>query len=221
MIYFTKDLIKFLKELEKNNNRDWFNENKPRYIKSVKEPFEHYIGDLIEAMSPHFESLSITPKESIFRIYRDVRFSKDKRPYKNHISAVVNPGGRKALTQPGIYTEISANHMRVYSGMYQLETKELKNLRSHIAHNLDEFDALISDRKFVNTFGEIRGEKNKVIPKEFREDAETQPLIYNKQFYYFAEWPPEEVLNEKLIKKVVDAYLVAQPLSEFLYEGIH
>lgn len=221
MTYFTKDLIKFLKDLEKNNNRDWFNENKERYIKSAKEPFEVFIGDLIEAMSPHFESLAITPKEAIFRIYRDVRFSKDKKPYKVQVSGLVNPGGRKSMTMPGVYVEISPNHMRAYSGLYQLDSKQLKNLRSHITHNLDEFNALIADKKFKKVYGEIRGEQNKVIPKEFREDAESQPLIYNKQFYYFTEWPPEIVLDDKLVKKVVDAFVIAQPLSEFLYEGIH
>jgi len=221
MAYFTNDLIKFLKDLKKNNNREWFNENKKRYLASAKEPFEVFIGDLIEAMSPHYDNISITPKEAIFRIYRDVRFSKDKSPYKVQVSAVVNPGGRKSMTMPGIYTEITPTHMRVYSGMYMLDSKQLKNLRSHITHHLEEFQALITNKEFVKTFGEIRGEKNKVIPKEFKEDAEAQPLLYNKQFYFFTEWPPETVLDEKLIEKVVKAFLVAQPLSEFLYEGIH
>lgn len=221
MIYFSKDMLKFLKELEKNNDREWFNANKERYLKSVKEPFEVFIGDLIEAMSPYYESLAITSKEAIFRIYRDVRFSKDKRPYKVQVSAIINPGGRKSMTMPGVYVEITPNHMRVYSGLYQLDSKQLKNLRSHISHNLEEFDTLISANKFKSSYGEIRGEKNKIIPKEFHEDAETQPLIYNKQFYYFTEWAPEVILNDKLVKKVVDAYLIAQPLSEFLFEGIH
>jgi uncharacterized protein (TIGR02453 family) len=221
MAYFTKDLIKFLKELKKNNDRDWFNANKKRYLSSVKEPFEVFIGDLIEAMSPHFESLAITPKEAIFRIYRDVRFSKNKSPYKVQVSALVNPGGRKAMTMPGIYLEITPDHFRVYSGMYMLDSKQLKNLRFHITHNLEEFTALISDKKFLKVFGEIRGEKNKIIQKEFKEDGEIQPLLYNKQFYYFTEWPPEVILEDKLIEQVVAAFLVAQPLSEFLYEGIH
>ena len=221
MAYFSKDLIKFLKELKKNNERDWFNANKKCYLSSVKEPFEVFIGDLIEAMSPHFESLSITPKEAIFRIYRDVRFSKNKSPYKVQVSALVNPGGRKAMTMPGIYLEISPDHFRVYSGMYMLDSKQLKNLRFHITHNLEEFSALISDKKFLEVFGEVRGEKNKIIQKEFKEDGEIQPLLYNKQFYYFTEWPPEVILEDKLIEKVVAAFLVAQPLSEFLYEGIH
>ena len=221
MAYFTNDFLRFLKALKKNNNREWFNDNKATYLKAVKEPFEVFIGDLIEAMSPYCEGLAITPKDAIFRIYRDVRFSKDKSPYKVQVSAIVNPGGRKSMTMPGIYTEITPTHMRVYSGMYMLDSKQLKNLRSHIAHNLEAFEHLVTAKDFVKSFGEVRGEQNKIIPKEFRKDAEQQPLLYNKQFYYFAEWAPEVILEDKLVEKVVSTYLVARPLSEFLYEGIH
>jgi uncharacterized protein (TIGR02453 family) len=221
MAYFSRDLIKFLNDLKKNNNREWFNENKERYIKSAKEPFEIFVGELIDALSPHFENLAISPKEAIFRIYRDVRFSKDKSPYKVQVSAIINPGGRKSMTMPGIYTEITPTHMRVYSGMYKLDGKQLKNLRSYISHNLEEFNSLINDKEFVRAFGEIRGEKNKLLPKDLQEDAAQQPLLYNKQFYYFTEWKPEVVLEDDIIKRVVDAFLIAKPLSEFLYEGIH
>ena len=155
MVYFSKETLKFLKQLEKNNNRDWFNKNKQRYLDSVKDPFETFIGDLIEAMTPHFDSLPITPKDAIFRIYRDVRFSKDKSPYKTKISAIVSPGGTKNKTIPGIYLEISASEMRIYSGLYMLDSKQLYNVRSHISHNLEEFESLISDDKFVNSFAEI------------------------------------------------------------------
>ena len=175
MAYFTKETLNLLKNLKNNNNREWFNENKPRYVEYVKEPFEVFIGDLIEAMNPYFESLPITPKDAIFRIYRDVRFSKDKTPYKTKVSAIISPGGRKNKIIPGIYLEITPEDMRIYSGLYQLDSKELFNVRSHISHNLDAFQNLISDKKFVNTFTEIRGEKNKRILKEFEDDANGQP----------------------------------------------
>jgi len=220
MPYFEKDTLKFLKQLEKNNNREWFNDNKQRYIDHIKEPFELFIGDLIEALQPHFEGLHIAPKDAIFRIYRDVRFSKDKSPYKNKISAIVSPGGRKDKTMPGIYIEISAKEMRIYSGLYQLDTKQLYNVRSHISHNLEEFDGLINTAKYKAEFGELRGQKNKRIPKEFEEDALTQPLLYNKQFYFFTIWPSESIFEENIIKKIIKAYAVAQPVSEFLYEGL-
>lgn len=220
MTYFTKDITKFLKQLENNNNRDWFNENKQRYIDSVKNPFEIFIGDLIEAMSTHYDSLPTSPKEAIFRIYRDVRFGKNKDPYKTNVSAIVSPGGRKDKTMPGLYVEISSKELKIFSGLYQLETKQLQNVRSHISHNLEAFDKLIGSKKFVSTFGEIRGEKNKRIGKEFEEDAKIQPLLFNKQFYFYTTLPVEAIYDDKLIEKIVATYLIAKPVSEFLYEGI-
>ena len=220
MPYFKKDSLDFLKELEKNNNRDWFNENKQRYIDSVKEPFEQFIGDLIDAMQPYFDSLTITPKEAIFRIYRDVRFGKDKSPYKTKITAIVSPGGRKDKTIPGIYVEISANEMSIYSGLYMPDAKQLKNVRSHITHNLKEFSSLINNAKFKSEFGVVQGEKNKRIAKEFEEDALTQPLLYNKQFYFYTTWPAKTIFEDNVIKKITDSYKVAKPVSEFLYEGL-
>ena len=220
MVYFTKETLTLLKDLKKNNNREWFNENKPRYIEYVKNPFEIFIGDLIEAMNPYFESLPITPKDAIFRIYRDVRFSKDKTPYKTNISAIISPGGRKNKTIPGIYLEITPGDMRIYSGLYQLDSKQLFNVRSHISHNLDVFQSLISNKKFIKTFAGIKGEKNKRIPKEFDDDALKQPLLYNKQFYFFTTWPVETIYEETLIKKITKTFTIAQPVSEFLYEGL-
>ncbi|MEN8247646.1 MAG: DUF2461 domain-containing protein [Bacteroidota bacterium] len=219
MSYFAKETITFLKQLKKNNNREWFNDNKARYTQFVKEPFELFITDLIDAISPLIENLAITPKDAIFRIYRDVRFSKDKSPYKTHVSAIVSPGGRKNKIIPGVYFELNGEEARVYSGLYMSDSKQLKNLRSHISHNLNEFDQLITSNEFVNTFGEIRGEKNKKIQKEFEDDARSQPLLYNKQFYFFRSWPAEMILEDGLIDNIVDTYRIAKPVSEFLYEG--
>jgi len=220
MVYFTKNSFEFLTDLEKNNDREWFNANKKRFIEDLKDPFEKFIADLIEAMTPFFDSMPIAPKDAIFRIYRDVRFSKNKLPYKTRVSALVNPGGRKEMTRPGLYIEISAREIGIYSGLYMLDTQQLRNVRSHISHNLDLFDRLITNPSFKKTFGEVRGEQNKRIPKEFEEDLKEQPLLLNKQFYYFTTLPAASALQNGFIKEVVDTYKVAQPLSEFLYEGI-
>ena len=220
MTYLNKDSLAFLEDLKNNNNREWFNEHKKRYETTVKVPFENFVAALIDGLQPHFESLSISPKDAIFRIYRDVRFSTDKSPYKTKVSAIVSPGGRKNMTAPGLYIECSSDEFRVYSGLYQLDTKQLKNVRTHISYNMDTFNQLISEKNFVDTFGEIRGEKNKRLAPEFLEDAERQPLLYNKSFYYFATFKPEIVTNPNTVKTVTDTFLVAQPVSAFLYEGL-
>ena len=219
MAYFTKDVLKFLKDLDKNNNRDWFNANKDRYVEHIKEPFEAFIQVMIDEMQKLDRNVLITPKDAIFRIYRDTRFSKDKTPYKTYISAIVSRGGRKNRSSPGVYLQFSAEDAKIYSGAYELDKNGLQNVREGIASNLKEFDKLINDKKFKNKFGEVQGEKNKRIPKEFQEVAKEQPLIANKQFYYFAKFEPEFILDPKLPKKLMDYYKVAQPLGNFLWNA--
>ena len=220
MSYFTKDFLKFTKELRKNNNRDWFNKNKTRFIEDVKEPFEVFVQAMIDEYRKVNPSIAVTPKECIFRIYRDTRFSKDKTPYKEHVSAIISPGGRKNMSTPGMYIQMNDIDVRLYSGVYKPDKDQLHKIRTAIASDLKGFKKLISKKAFIDTFGEIRGEKNKRLPKEFMEAAEVQPLIFNKGFYYFASLDPNIVLEKNLPKTLMKHYKVAQPVSDFLMNAI-
>ena len=166
MGYFDKDFIDFFSELKTNNNREWFAKKKLRYENSVKRPFEYFIQDMIYRIHEDDETLMVTPKECIFRIYRDIRFSKDKTPYKTFASAVIGNGGRKNYTDPGVYLELSSENLRLYSGIYQLSKQQLIKIRDFIASNLDKFNNLLKDKNFKKYFITIRGEQNKKIPKE-------------------------------------------------------
>jgi uncharacterized protein (TIGR02453 family) len=219
MAYFTNEFLRFLSELSANNDRDWFNANKKRYEDHVKKPFEAFVQHMIDEMQQLNRNILITPKDAIFRIYRDTRFSNDKTPYKTFVSAIVSSGGRTNKSTPGIYIQFSAEDARVYSGAYEPDKNELQNIRAGIASNLKEFNALINDKSFKSKFGEIQGEKNKRIPKEFEEAAKQQPLIANKQFYYFAKFEPEIILDPKLPKIMMDHFKVALPLGNFLWEA--
>ena len=220
MKYFNQDFIDFFKELSNNNNRDWFNENKQRYIESVKDPFYFFIEELIHEIHDDDKSINITPKEAIFRIYKDVRFSKDKLPYKTTTSAIISPGGRKDFTTPGYYIEMDANGIRLYGGAHFLDKTQLQNLREHIASNLDEFKKLQNENKFMKKFGTLLGEQNKRIPKEFKEVAEIEPLIANKQFYYRVDLSAKIILSNTLIDLLMKLYAVGKPINQFLVNGI-
>lgn len=221
MVYFDTEYLKFLRELPANNNRDWFNDNKSRFKSSVEGPFHDFVNALIEKVSPLMKGLEeMDSKHCVFRIYRDVRFSKDKSPYKSHMSALISPSGRKGMSDPGLYLESSGEHLRLYSGAYQVEKEALYRLRTAIMENEKQFAKLIGSKKFVDTFGEIKGEKNKRIPKEFREAADNQPLLFNKNFYFFREWPAEKVLEDSLVKDLLSTYKVAQPVNNFLFSAI-
>lgn len=220
MKHFTNDFIDFLKELKDNNNREWFLENKKRYEISVKVCFENFIQDMIYRIKEEDESLMVTPKEAIFRIYRDIRFSKDKTPYKTYVSAVISNGGRKNISDPGIYLEFSSEYLRFYSGIYQLSAEQLVKVRSFLGSNLDEFNVLLKNNKFKKYFGTIRGERNTRIPKEFNEASQEQPLIANKQFYYFSELNANKILSNNLSSILMNLYYVAKPMNEFLKKAL-
>jgi uncharacterized protein (TIGR02453 family) len=220
MSYFNQDFFNFLKELSENNNREWFNENKKRYELSVKMPFEEFIQDVILRIREVDDRINVSARESIFRIYRDVRFSNDKRPYKEQVSAIICEGGRKNYTVPGTYLELHHDNWKVYGGIYFIDSKLLRNLREYIVTNADEFNQLINEKKFKKYFGEIHGEKNKKLPKEFVDAAEKQPLLYNKQFYYFNRLEPKKLLSNKVVDIVMERFHAAQQLSSFLEDGM-
>ena len=220
MSHFTKDFIKFLKDLSKNNNREWFNENKKRYEASVKDPFYNFVDELITRINIDDPRVTIEPKDAIFRIYRDVRFSKDKSPYKTQASAVISPGGRKDLVNPGMYLEINDKDFKIYGGLYMLDKNQLQSVREYIASNLKQFSKLLNDKKFKTTYGEIHGEQNKRLPVEFDKIKDEQPLIANKQFYFFDRLDLETILKPNLTDIVMKHYHIAKPMNTFLKEAL-
>ena len=221
-VFFTGDYVSFFKELAANNHKEWFDLNRKRYEQSVKEPFKHFVQHLIHKLSKldsAFEDLEA--KDCIFRINRDIRFSADKTPYKLYCSAVISPGGKKSRSLSGVYVELTPEHVRVYSGVYEPDKDEIYDIRSHIVSNSDEFSSLINDSAFKELFGMIRGEKNKILPPEFKSAAADQPLLFNKQWYFFAEFTPQHIEQTGLDDLVMKCYQTALPVSTFLLKSIN
>jgi uncharacterized protein (TIGR02453 family) len=216
MAWFTPDFNKFFIELAPNNNKEWFDANRKRYELSVKEPFEGFVAEVIKQVTKVDPKVTITPREAIFRINRDVRFSKDKAPYKSRMSAVVAAGGRKDHSSGGIYFEIGPENVAFYGGQYMPDKDQLQRIREHIAANLAQFKKLRTAKTFVEHFGEIQGEKNKIVPKEFKQALAKEPLISNKQFYFMAELPPKQVTSPKLIELLMEHYKAMKPMNDFL-----
>jgi len=220
MTYFTEDFSQFFMELAGNNNTDWFHDNKQRYEKSVKEPFIVFIGKVIEEISKLDPEYQITPKECIFRQHRDVRFSKDKSSYKLYSSAVISPKGRKDKSIPGLYIILSPEDVTIMGGCYNPSTLQLQQIRTAISEDPKAFRALIENEDFKDQFGEVKGEKYKRIPKEFKELFKIEPIIANKQFYYGATLSPETITNKNLDTLVMNYWKTMQPINKFLTEAI-
>ncbi|MFM1894644.1 MAG: DUF2461 domain-containing protein [Crocinitomicaceae bacterium] len=222
MPYFSQDYIDFFIELAANNHKDWFDVHRKRYEASVKQPFSAFTQALIDRLATQnkpFEGL--LAKDCIFRINRDIRFSTDKTPYKLMGSAVVAPEGKKSTAINGIYYELTPEHVRVYGGVYEIDKVNLAQLRSGIATHLERFESLLNAPDFKAFYGEIHGEKNKVLPAEWKSIAQKQPLLYNKQFYFYATFPVDLMLTDDLMETLVHAYEVGKPMESFFNQFIH
>ena len=218
--YFSSEFIRFFSGLAKHNNKEWFEKNKDNYITHVKEPFNAFIEEMIVRMHFVDERINIEAKDAIFRIYRDVRFSRDKTPYKTHASALISPFGRKDLEMPGFYLELSHKEVGIYGGAYSIESKRLKKLRRYIMANRDEFSKLAREKNFVKHFGELRGDKAKRLDKEFHEVLAKEPLLANKQFYYGKEFGSGLLLDPKLPDILIKHIQAGLKMSRFLEEGL-
>ena len=220
MPQFNSDTLHFLQELSTHNERDWFSENRSRYEKAVKAPFKAFVDEIIAACSvrePVFEGLE--SKHCIFRINRDTRFSKDKRPYKTHVSAGIAPGGKKS-GDPGLYLHFDAEKLMIGGGAYWVPKDDLYMLREYIASQPEQFNSLLEAVEFRRTYGTLLGERNVRIPKEFQAAAEVCPFILNKQFYYMAEMPASAILGDDILKTVMAHFDAASEVRRFLRTGL-
>ncbi len=213
--------LDFLKKLSRNNKREWFEKNKPRYLE-IKDEFELFVTDVLQDMITFDESLvGLNPKKLTFRIYRDVRFSKDKTPYKTNVSAGISPGG-KGMGVPGYYFQIEpGNKSMVAAGMYQPSPENLAKIRQEIDYNGEQLIQILKERKFKKTFGELWNEdKLKTMPKGYAADHPHRDLLKLKSFMVLRSFTDSEVTGKRFQKDLVDAMKSGKALNDFLTEGL-
>ena len=216
----TKEALEFLEDLVANNNTEWMHANKKRY-ESYKKDYHNYIASILTEIKPLDKSLEpLEIKNCTFRINRDIRFSKDKSPYKLHCSASLHIGGRKKMWPGGMYIELGAESCGIYSGVYMPEKEDLMNFRMNIAKNLQYFDKAIQKPNFIKYFGEVLGSKNKKIDATLKEAAAKQPLIFNKQFYVAHSFEPEKSFDSDFIEYIIDVWRAAADFNDALADSI-
>ena len=216
--YFTEAYLHFFMALAPNNHKEWFDQNRSAYQSDVKAPFEAFVTDLISALKQEDDLGALTASECIFRINKDVRFSKDKTPYKLQMSALITKGGRKQMQHAGLYIEIGPEFLSIYSGFYMPEKPQLLSIRQKIASNPAEFAKIIGMKDFRKSFGEVQGEKSKLLPPDLKAAAQLQPLIYNKQYYLLHKSDAGIILKPGLLNYVLVHYRAARPFNRFLSE---
>ena len=218
MSHLSKNYRQFFIDLASNNTSEWFNTNRKRYEQDVKVPFNNLVTDLISQLSKIDKNLEgVKASDCIFRINRDIRFSKDKTPYKLNMSAHISPGGRKNHNYPGVYFEATPEGINIYGGVYEAEKPQLDAIRTLIAANLKKFESLIEAPDFKAKYdGKILGEKQVRLAPELKDAAEEQPLLYNKQFYYTAALNEKFLTDPGLPAILLDYYKAGKPVAEFL-----
>lgn len=216
----SKNYFTFFKQLEKNNNKEWFDKNRNTYETEVKEPFKKLVEAVAAIISAKDERIDISAGDMIFRINRDIRFSKNKTPYKTHMAALISARGRKNHTHPGYYMHVEAGKISLGGGAYFLEPADLKKVRQEIVYSATEFKKILNDAAFKKTFGSIDGEKSKIVPKEFADDVKAQPLILNKQFYFWKDFPIAMAQQKDAPAQMAKAMLAGKKLNDFLRKAL-
>lgn len=214
-------ILKFLKDLAKNNNREWFEKNKPKYLEA-KQNFEDFLEAYHKEMVKFDESLGgLNPRKMGFRIYRDVRFSKDKRPYKVNMGAGFSPNG-KMEQEPGYYLHLEPNNKSfVAGGIYMPNPENLAKIRQEIDYNADKLLKIFKDKKFKKYFSELDDfDKLKTAPKGYPKDHEHIKLLQHKSFIVSQAFTDTQVKDKKFVKNVAEVCKSIKMLNDYLNEAI-
>ncbi len=214
-----KDTLNFLSELERNNNRDWFNDNKHLYLKA-KDNMENVVNQIISGVSDFDKSVErLEAKNCIFRIYKEIRFSKDKTPYKTNIGASLVEKGPKTLNHAGYYIHIEPGKSFLAGGVYMTEPKNLKVIREKISAEGEDFLQILNKKSFRDNL-ELRGDKLVKVPQGFDKDNPMGDYLKFKQFTVFHSLSDEDVVNENFIYRTVKIFKEIYPFNLFLNEAI-
>jgi uncharacterized protein (TIGR02453 family) len=214
-----KQVIEFLLELKQNNNRDWFDDNKDRY-QEVKSEHEAFTGKMIQRIAAFDPEIAfLTPRDCTFRIYRDVRFSKNKEPYKTNMGAAMSKGGKKSRFA-SYYLHIEPGDSFIGGGKWMPPADVLKLIRLEIYHFPDEFKKIISHPDFVAHLGGITGDKLKNPPKDFPSGFEDIELLKFKSYIVGKNLTDEEVVSDDLMEKAVSTFRIMMPFIHFLNRAV-
>ena len=213
MIQIKSSNLKYLKDLAKNNNREWFNENKDRYEVEL-EHMRAFADELLYEMNQNDDIETLNGKKCLQRIYRDVRFSKDKSPYKRHWG-----GGMRRATKwrrGGYYFHIEPGHTFVGGGFWGPNKDDLAHIRSQIAQDHLELQGIVKDPKFVEYFGELKGDKLKTAPRDYPKDHPGIELLKHKGFLCIRHFDDKEVTSPEFINKMVETFQAMRPFLNYM-----
>ena len=221
MAKIKKSTLTFLKQLSKNNDRDWFKERKSKY-EAARANVEEFTQALLDKLSETDVLEEQTGRKAMHRIYRDTRFSKDKTPYKINLSASFTRDGK--MRRGGYYFHVTPDGLRegdfasgsvAAGGFYNPEREDLKRIREELAADGSELRAIVADNEFIRVFGEMRGDQLKTSPKGYDREHENIDLLRYKNFYALRKFTEAEVLSAEYLDLNLEAYLTVRPFFDY------
>ncbi|MDX8390374.1 MAG: DUF2461 domain-containing protein [Mariprofundaceae bacterium] len=220
--FFTENAFAFLKDLGKHNNRKWFNENKERYEQDVREPARAFIramGEELQGFAPHFVADDKKLGGSLMRIYRDVRFSKNKQPYKTNIGIQFRHELGKDVHAPGFYLHIEAHEVFAGVGMWHPDAGTLKKIRTYIDAHPTRWSDAVNSTEFLRLY-KLTGESLKRAPKGYPMDHPMIEDLKRKDFIGISPLMPELVLQDDLVDLIRDYFQMGRPLMQQLCRAV-
>ena len=217
---FTAASLAFLRALARNNRREWFAPRKAQHEELVRAPMIALIERLAEAFAGFAPDLVASPRVSMYRIYRDTRFSADKSPLKTNVSAVFPHRLLPKHEGAGCYLEVAPKHVWVGGGMYMPSTSQLHLVREHIAEHYPRFRRIVSARSFRKAVGALEGDKLQRAPRGFPADHPAAEFLKHRQFLAFLEQPAEFAISPGFYRGVVGVFKAIAPLVAFLNEPL-
>ncbi len=213
---FDPEARRFLRELGENNNRAWFLARRADYERHVRGPLLSLVEELGESLGEYAPGYLRDPRKSVYRIYRDVRFSRNKEPYKTHAAAVFPRVGFERHSGAGFYFHFSADELLVGGGVYAPGSRELLRIREEIASAPDALRAILSGRAFSEAFGGLEGQRLTRMPRGFPRDHPAADLLRLKQFLAGATLSAEEIEKPSIASRIDGLFRTIAPLLEYL-----
>ena len=217
-----KSTLDFIKNLKKNNEREWFDANKEKYL-SAKSNVDSFVEDVIKSFTSFDKSLAgLKAKDCVFRIYRDVRFSKDKSPYKTNMGAGINRGGKK-MEIAGYYLHIEPGKTMIAGGRWMPSADHLKKIRQEIDYNGKQLHKILSDKNFKKLFGGLdNSDEYKLVrpPKGYDKDHKDVELLKLNSYLVWHEFSDKDVLSNNFLKNLTATAKAMKPLLDFLNTAI-
>ncbi len=208
-------ILSFLDELRQHNDKAWFDKNRPAY-ENARDTFERFIDILIDELRSSDQLLGLTAQDCIFRINRDVRFSKDKSPYKTNLGAMIAPGGRKS-TREGYYISIEPQGQSLIAGgLYMPSPQQLARFRQAIDRDASELKKIMRARAFVKYFGTLEGEKLKTAPQGYDQANPAIELLRLKQVTVLHHLSDQEILAPDFPRQTLAVCRAMKPFLDYL-----